>query len=477
MQESDSSLQSKACFDVLRSFGKAVGQLGLYNQPNHPSVILQLNEMAETLSGLFQTNSTLVYVMMGDQVLVNGRIIGHTSQVPGNVRNILTRHKLQSLTFRPGFTVEDITVLCSSMISRPGHGAKSPAQTLVDKGIRTIGLNEAEISVHAKELKAASASGVGDRAGEEAAGAGKPNLNAQFVRTQFGRYMSPELVERLAAAHQSLQLGGETRTITVMFADLRGFTTLSEDLLPKETTRLLNSFLTPMTRILLEHDGFIDKYMGDAVMAFWNAPLTDEKHAERACAAALAMRDRLAALNLAWMGAAQARGAEHKPIKMGIGINTGPACVGNVGSEQRFEYSAIGDCVNLASRLEGQSKIYGIDIILGEETTASAPGFAFLELDVVRVKGKTRNTRLFGLLGDHELAQSDEFKRLAALHRSFLKAFRNQQWNEAERMLGACLATGFPPAAFCNLYRARIGRYRRHPPPPDWDGSTADRRK
>jgi adenylate cyclase len=296
-------------------------------------------------------------------------------------------------------------------------------------------------------------------------------VDERFVRTQFGRYLAPELVEKLAACPDDLKLGGETRTISVLFADIRGFTTLAEGMPSKDVTRFINSFLTPMTRIILEHDGFIDKYIGDCVMAFWNAPLADPDHALKAGRAAIAMRARMADLNRVWMEEAEENHQEFKPVEIGIGLNTGDCCVGNIGSEQRFEYSAIGDPVNLASRLEGQSKVYGVDILIGPETRKILSDFAVLELDNVRVKGKNRPVPIYGLFGNPDLAKSKPYERLTRQYGAFLDAFRGRRWDEAETLLGSCQATGFPLEALTGLYLDRIAVYRRYPPAPDWDGT------
>ena len=195
------------------------------------------------------------------------------------------------------------------------------------------------------------------------------------------------LVDRVSQHPEQLKLGGELRELTLMFCDIRGFTKISESLDPQALTQLMNSFLTPMTRLIQDREGTIDKYIGDCIMAFWNAPVDVDHHAEKAILAALDMRAGLKQLNEAMAAAATA----DKPaieIKIGIGLNSGTGCVGNMGSEQRFNYSVLGDAVNIASRLEALSPSYGVDLVVGEETAESAPELALLELDRVRVKGK-----------------------------------------------------------------------------------------
>ncbi|MFI5348226.1 MAG: adenylate/guanylate cyclase domain-containing protein [Elusimicrobiota bacterium] len=443
--------------EVLRAIGKSIGQISLYNKPEHPAVQALLQETEQKLSSLLSEKTpNLVYVMMGEQVVVNGRITGAASQIPKNLSAFFARQKLHSITFKKGVTVGELCILCAAAASRTG-AAKTPVDLLVEKGIGNIALNEARLSVLMKGERAAS-------------GPVQPRVDERFVRTQFGRYLAPELVEKLAACPQDLKLGGETRTMTVLFADIRGFTTLAEGMPAQDVTRFINSFLTPMTRIILEHDGFIDKYIGDCVMAFWNAPLKDEEHAVKAGRAAIAMHARMAELNRVWEEEALQRKQEFKPVEIGIGLNTGECCVGNIGSEQRFEYSAIGDSVNLASRLEGQSKVYGIDILIGPETRKILSDFAVLELDILRVKGRTRPVPIFGLLGDPGLAKTKAFERLARQHAAFLESFRGRRWDEAEMLLGSCQVAGFPLQALSGLYMDRIAVYRRYPPVPDWDG-------
>ena len=230
----------------------------------------------------------------------------------------------------------------------------------------------------------------------------------QFVRRAFGQYLAPSLVERLASDPTALSLGGETREMTVLFSDIRGFTSLSEGLDPQSLTSLLNNFLTPMTDVLLESGATIDKYIGDAIMAFWNAPLAMEDHRRRACLAALRMVAEVDALNE----------REGTAIRIGIGLNSGLCCVGNLGSEQRFSYSAIGDAVNVASRVEGLTKQYGLAILLSESTAAGAADLALLEVDLVRVVGRGTPLSILTLAGDEEFARTEEFARLATAHRS-----------------------------------------------------------
>ena len=188
------------------------------------------------------------------------------------------------------------------------------------------------------------------------------------IRNAFSRYMSPHYVEELARHPEKLSLGGEMRIMTIMFCDIRGFTTRAEGMDAQTLTHFMNQFLSPMTEIITNHKGTIDKYIGDCIMAFWNAPLDDPDHAKNAVRAVQDMRHALIELNRQWEAEAAAAGKTFSPVKIGIGLNTGECCVGNFGSMQRFDYSLLGDPVNLASRLESLGKVYGIDVIIGEET-------------------------------------------------------------------------------------------------------------
>jgi adenylate cyclase len=258
------------------------------------------------------------------------------------------------------------------------------------------------------------------------------------IRGAFGLYLSPDVVERLARNPELLQLGGEMREITVMFTDVRGFTTISEQFDPQGLTRFMNRFLTPMTDLILDHRGTIDKYMGDAIMAFWNAPLEVDGHAARACETALAMQARLRALNIEWKAEAEAAGRRHIPVNIGVGLNTGRASVGNFGSSQRFTYSCLGDAVNLASRLEGQCKTYGVGIIIGNTTREQVPDFATIEIDLVMVKGKTEPERVYALLGDSAVATLPAFRTLLDRQAALLAQYRSGGFAEALAMIDDC---------------------------------------
>ncbi len=283
----------------------------------------------------------------------------------------------------------------------------------------------------------------------------------QYVRRAFSQYLAPAMVERLAEDPAALTLGGETREITILFSDIRGFTSLSEKMDPQEITGLLNRFLTPMTDVLLESGATIDKYIGDAIMCFWNAPLTTADHPRRSCLAALSMLKALEELNK----------TEGKAIKIGVGLNTGACCVGNLGSEQRFSYSAIGDSVNVAARVEGLTKQYGLPILITENTSVHASGLALLEVDLVRVVGRAAPIAVFTLLGDETFAVQREFQALFAAHSLMIATYRSGAFAEAAE--AADKVKKLAPetlGALYDIYAKRIATLRENPPPKPWDG-------
>ncbi|HRJ69506.1 MAG TPA: adenylate/guanylate cyclase domain-containing protein [Beijerinckiaceae bacterium] len=295
------------------------------------------------------------------------------------------------------------------------------------------------------------------------------------VRTAFSRYLAPAMVERLAQEPDKLQLGGESREMSILFSDVRGFTSLSEGYKsnPQGLTQLMNRLLSPLSNAIIERQGTIDKYMGDAIMAFWNAPIDIEDHAGNACLAALDMRGRLDELNRKLAQEAEAAGRTHAPIDIGAGINSGACVVGNMGSDIRFDYSVLGDPVNLASRLEGQTKSYGVNIILGEATARLVEGrFAIVELDRIRVKGKTEPQAIYALLGDRVMLAQPQFETLRAGFAMLLENYRKQDWSEAGRDLRALqrIAYQFGVESYLDMMHDRIERFRTTPPPADWDG-------
>ncbi|HEX9464674.1 MAG TPA: adenylate/guanylate cyclase domain-containing protein [Alphaproteobacteria bacterium] len=291
------------------------------------------------------------------------------------------------------------------------------------------------------------------------------------VRGAMSRYMSPALVERVARDPSILRLGGEIRDMTILFSDIRGFTAISETMDAHSLTRFMNRYLTPMTDVILRRAGTIDKYMGDAIMAFWNAPLDDPEHPTHAARAALEMISTLEKLNAEWLAEAAAGGRPHPSIAIGVGLNTGSCCVGNMGSTQRFDYSVLGDPVNLASRLEGQSKTYGIPIVIGEMTRDRLPAFACLELDLIQVKGKAQAVHIFALLGDESVTIEPWFQNTNEAQEAMLCAYRAQDWSRAVRFVDEVRhAAEGRLDGLCDLYLRRIRGYSDKPPPSGWTG-------
>jgi len=303
----------------------------------------------------------------------------------------------------------------------------------------------------------------------------KEQKQRQQIRAAFGFYLSPALVEQLARSPEKLVLGGEERRMTVLFSDVRGFTTISESYKhdPQGLTRLMNRFLTPLTNAIIERNGTIDKYIGDAIMAFWNAPLDDPQQEVNACEAALEMLARADKLNQQFKHEADQNGGAYRPLHVGIGLNTGPCVVGNMGSDFRFNYSVLGDTVNVASRLEGRTKDYRIPIVIGAGTEQNArEKFATLEIDRIQVKGKTEPETVFTLLGRAELAQNSNFRELRDLTAKMLGYYREQDWTQALATIELCRKASEPfgISALFDMYAERIEAFRRHPPPPDWNG-------
>ena len=278
----------------------------------------------------------------------------------------------------------------------------------------------------------------------------------------FGQYIPPELVDEMDRDPGEVTLAGESREMTVLFSDVRGFTGISENLEPEELTRLMNAFLTPMTRVIHQHRGTIDKYMGDAIMAFWGAPLDDADHARHALFAAREMQTTMADLQASF----EREG--WPPLSVGIGINTGVMNVGNMGSEFRMAYTAMGDAVNLGSRLEGLTRSYGVSIIVSESTRHAVPEFEYRELDVVRVKGKDHPVAIHEPIAPIDEVDRQLRKDLKRYHAA-LAHYRRQEWDAAERELFS-LSREYPDDRVYAMYLDRIMYFRNHPPGDDWDG-------
>jgi adenylate cyclase len=271
------------------------------------------------------------------------------------------------------------------------------------------------------------------------------------------------LVEQLAQSPEKLVLGGEEREMTIMFSDVRGFTTISETYKhdPQGLIALMNRFLTPLTDVIIDQKGYIDKYMGDAIMAFWNAPLDDAEHEVNACEAAIQMLEKIDV---------------YIPLNVGIGLNTGIGVVGNMGSDLKKNYSVLGDSVNLASRLEGQSKEYGFPIIVGSRTALAAKDkFAILELDFIMVKGKTEPEVIYAIAGREDVMLSGAFQRLRNVTIEMLACYRSRDWQGALDAIdrGRRSEDADTLEKLFKLYEVRIKEFQVNPPPEGWTGAYA----
>lgn len=310
---------------------------------------------------------------------------------------------------------------------------------------------------------------------------------ASFVREQrqrkeirgiFAQYMSPVLVEQMAQSPEKVVLGGEEREMTIMFSDVRGFTTISESYKhdPQGLIVLMNRFLTPLTDVIIEEKGYVDKYMGDAIMAFWNAPLDDAEHQLNACEAAIRMLEKIDVVNKEREQEAAEGGHVYIPLEVGIGLNTGIGVVGNMGSDLKKNYSVLGDSVNLASRLEGQTKEYGFPIIVGSRTALAAKDkFAILELDFIMVKGKSEPEVIYAIAGREDVMQSGAFQRLRNVTIEMLGCYRSRDWQGALDAIarGRRSEDADTLEKLFKLYEARIKEFKVDPPPEGWTGAYA----
>ncbi|WP_441233514.1 CHASE2 domain-containing protein [Bradyrhizobium sp. 930_D9_N1_4] len=296
------------------------------------------------------------------------------------------------------------------------------------------------------------------------------------IRGMFAQYLSPALVEQLTP--EKLVLGGEERDVTIMFSDVRGFTSISESYKrdPQGLTALMNRFLTPLTNVILERKGYVDKYMGDAIMAFWNAPVDDKEHEINACEAAVGMLEKIDEVNKEREEEAADGGHVYIPLNVGIGLNTGIGVVGNMGSDLRKNYTALGDCVNLASRLEGQTKEYGFPIIVGSSTALAAKDkFAILELDFIMVKGKSEPEVIYAIAGREDVMHSGAFQRLRNITIEMLGCYRGRDWLGALDAIerGRKSEDADTLEKLFNLYEARIRDFQLNPPAEGWNGAYA----
>ncbi|MDZ7736811.1 MAG: adenylate/guanylate cyclase domain-containing protein [Gammaproteobacteria bacterium] len=285
--------------------------------------------------------------------------------------------------------------------------------------------------------------------------------NKRQLSSLFGQYIPPELVDEMSENPQTYSLEAENREMTVLFSDVRGFTSISESMDPGQLSELMNELLTPLTRVIHGYRGTIDKYMGDAIMAFWGAPLRDDEHARHAVEAGLDMIRRLDELQPAF----QARG--WPTVRIGVGINTGDMNVGNMGSEFRRAYTVLGDAVNLGARLEALTRVYGVDMLVSEFTRAVLPDHAFREIDRVRVKGRDEPVVIYEPLGpkdDFDKALHDELR----LYQEGLRHYRAQEWDLAEMQFLNLRRQS--DRTIYGIYIERIQHFRANPPGADWDG-------
>ena len=312
-------------------------------------------------------------------------------------------------------------------------------------------------------------------------GYAKEEASRRQTRDAFSKYLSPDMVARVAENPGELKLGGEKREMTLLFCDVRGFTTISEQFDGVGLTGLINKLLTPLTNAILDRQGTVDKYMGDCIMAFWNAPLDDDEHIYNGCVSALAMLAEMGPLNDRLEIEAKEEGRKHIPLKVGLGLNTGECVVGNMGSDQRFDYSVLGDTVNLAARLEGQSKSYGMNVVLGPTTNAAVTDrMATIDLDYIQVKGKTEGTYIYGLMGDEEVKVGPMFVALQKKISDAMDSYRQQRFDEAAGMFKEIRRLGSDEHKpwhlevnldmLCDLYDERIAEYKINPPAANWDG-------
>jgi adenylate cyclase len=288
---------------------------------------------------------------------------------------------------------------------------------------------------------------------------------SRYLRRAFSSYVSPDVVDEILRDSDKLKLGGENKNVTLLFSDIRGFTSLSESISPEMLVSVLNEYLSPMTQIVMEERGTLDKYIGDAVMAIFGAPLDVPDHAMRACQAALSMLKKLREINNEW------RKRNFPNISIGIGINTGEAIVGNMGANIRFDYTAIGDSVNLASRLEGLNKLYGTEIIISKSTlenlNSSETPFLLRELDLVQVKGKEEPISIFELV--NTFSNDTNKTDLVRMFSEALNTYREGKFHEAKEKFAEILRV-FPDDLPSAIYKERSQEYMLHPPPLDWNG-------
>jgi adenylate cyclase len=287
-----------------------------------------------------------------------------------------------------------------------------------------------------------------------------------LIKNVFSKYISSAVVNELVANPEKAKLGGDRRELTVFFSDIAGFTTISEQFhtRPEGLVELLNEYLDEMTNIVLKHEGTLDKYEGDAIMAFWGAPIPQKDHALRTCLASLDMQKRLAAMRPKW-------NKEGRPaLEVRMGINTGVMIVGNMGGKDRFDYTVIGDSVNLASRLEGANKQYGSNVMISDFTYQHVKNQVVVrELDLIQVKGKTEPVKVWELLGMSDLTMSDNQKQSLEIYHEGLRLYREKNWQEAIAYFQQAKQLD-PACHVAEIYEQRANLYQINPPPAEWNG-------
>lgn len=282
------------------------------------------------------------------------------------------------------------------------------------------------------------------------------------IRKNFEYYLDAKYIDQISDDPSKLKLGGEAKNITVLFSDIRSFSTISEKLSPEDLVTFMNEFLTPMTNIIMSNQGIVDKYIGDCIMAFWGAPLDDDLHAKNAVSLGLKMLQKLDELNRQW----QKRGFAE--VKIGIGINTDQMIVGNMGSQKRFNYTVMGDGVNLASRLEGLTKYYHVPFIISEHTQdAVADDFCLRMLDRVAVKGKSNGVIIYQVMG--EKADKDKYQQLIDQTQRALDAYFSQDWDRAVKEFKK-METMSDESSLSEIFIQRCEAFKKHSPGKDWDG-------
>ena len=285
-----------------------------------------------------------------------------------------------------------------------------------------------------------------------------------LIKNVFSHYISPAVVNELIANPEKASLGGDKRELTAFFSDIASFTTMSESLTPEKLVELLNEYLDDMTGIILKHGGTLDKYEGDAIIAFWGAPIPQKDHALRACQASLEMQERILEMRVDW----KKRGRPELGVR--CGVNTGWMIVGNMGGKDRFDYTIIGDSVNLASRLEGANKQYNSKIMISEFTHNNVKGKVLVrELDLIQVKGKTEPIKVFELLGMADMSMKPEQKEANELYQEGLKLYRSRSWDEAIAYMNQAYTLD-PTCHVAEVYAQRASLYQLNPPGDDWNG-------